>query len=252
MNKTSIEWCDYTWNPVTGCLHSCRRTYCYNTIKFTSPLNRFGAIYINEAGNRVSEKDWKTRETNRAHIAKESEVYPYGYDPTLYPHRLNEPLKKKKSGRIFVVDTGDLFGEWVPKEWIDKVLEIVNAGYWHTFLFLTKNPKRMLQFTFPPNAWVGTSVNSDKDVRRAEIIKDVNARVKYLSIEPLLGEISFSLKGVDWVIVGAQTGKNPVIPEKGWIESILHQTERYNIPIFMKGNIKPYYTFDLPQKFPVV
>jgi protein gp37 len=251
MNKTSIEWTDYTWNPVTGCLHSCRNTYCYNTIKFTSPLNRFGARYIGEDGSIVREKDWRKRENNQLHIAQKGEIYPYGFDPTFYPHRLKEPLKIKKPAKIFVVDTGDLFGEWVAGEWIEQILDVIKVCYWHTFIFLTKNPKRMLKYTFPPNVWAGTTVNSDKDIKRAEIIKNVSARITYLSIEPLLGEVSFCLEGLQWIIVGAQTGNKPVIPEKFWVDKILRDAERFNMPVFMKSNIKPYYP-GLIQKFPLL
>lgn len=82
MNKTTIEWTDYTWNPITGCLHPCRYTYCYNTIKSTSFLNRFGSKYKLENGYFVYEKDWKKRQTGKTHIAQKGEIYPY--DMTLH------------------------------------------------------------------------------------------------------------------------------------------------------------------------
>jgi protein gp37 len=241
MNRTSIEWCDYTWNPVSGCLHRCRDVYCYNTMKATAPLNRFGARYIDGSGRPVYEKDWKARETGECHIAKEGEIYPYGYDPTLYPHRLDEPLRVRKPGRIFVVDTGDLFGRWVPAEWIEQVIDAARRCPQHTFQFLTKNPKRLLDFEFPENAWVGTSVNSGKDKGMAEVLKKASAPVRFLSIEPLLGRVSFDLEGLQWLIIGAQTGKDPVRPEREWVEDILSMAGKLRIPVFLKDNIAHVY-----------
>jgi len=248
MNKTSIEWCNYTWNPITGCFHPCRNTYCYNTIKLSSPLNRFGAKY-KKNGSFHFEKNWKQRETGKCHIAEKGEIYPYGYDPTFYPHRLDEPLKVKKPAKIFVVDTGDMFGGWVPEEWIDQILNVVKQCNWHTFQFLTKNPERLIKYDFPDNAWVGTSVNSDKDIKRSNFIKQSKAKIKYLSIEPLLGPVTFDLKGIDWIIIGAQTGKNPFIPKTEWIDKIIKQSNKYKIPVFFKENIKQYSNYFV-QQFP--
>jgi len=249
MNKTVIEWTDFTWNPVSGCKHKCRYEYCYNTIKAQSPLNRFGAQYIDEFGKIKPDRNWKSRETGENHIAQKGEIYPYGYDPTFYPHRLNEPFKITTPSKVFVVDVGDLFGEWVPAEWIEQVLDVVRRCPHHTFQFLTKNPNRYLEYEFPDNSWVGTTVNSDQDALRAEILKKVPAPVRYLSIEPLLGEISFNLSGVQWIILGAQTGKNPVIPQKNWIDRIITETRRLNIPLFMKDNISAHST-TFVRKFP--
>lgn len=250
MNKTSIEWCDFTWNPITGCFHPCRDTYCYNTMKSTSPLNRFGARYKDSDGTFKYEKDWRKRQTGQCHIAHKGEIYPYGYDPTFYPHRLNEPLKVKKPSKIFVVDTGDMFGNWIPEEWIEQIFETVKKCDWHTFQFLTKNPKRLIRYEFPDNAWVGTSVNSDEDRKRAESIKKAKARVKFLSIEPLLGPVTFDLKGIDWIIIGAQTGKHPVAPEREWIEGIVKQSEKLNISLFLKNNLRKYSDNYFEQQFP--
>lgn len=249
MNKTNIEWCDYTWNPVSGCYHPCRDVYCYNTIKKTSPLNRFGARHLNGAGVMVAERDWRSRETGKPHEAKPGEIYPFGYDATIYPHRLKEPLKEKTTARIFVVDVGDLFGAWVPKEWIEQVLDVTGQCPKHTFQFLTKNPNRLLEFEFGGNCWVGTTVNYDKDAEKAEIVKQVSAPVRFLSIEPLLGEVSFDLRGFQWLIVGAQTGKNPPLPDNEWVDGILKQTARAHIPVFMKDNLMQRYSGRLLKDF---
>lgn len=250
MNKTSIEWCDYTWNPVTGCFHVCRNIYCYNTMKSTSPLNRFGARYIGTDGQVCVEKSWRKRETGKVHVVKNAkEIYGYGFDPTFYPHRLNEPLKIKQPSKIFVVDTGDLFGSWVPIHWVEQIIDVVKQCDRHIFMFLTKNPKRYQEFDFPGNCWLGSSVNNNKDCGNVEMLKQVTAKIKYLSIEPLLGPVTCNLKGIQWIIIGAQTGKNPLNPERGWVDGLLKQAERHRIPVFIKTNIEQF--CDNPtQEFP--
>lgn len=238
MNKTNIEWTDFSWNPVTGCLHACRSTYCYNTMKSTSPLNRFGAQYFNRDGIKVSEKKWRKKETGKCHIAQKGEIYPFGYDPTFYPHRLGEPLKEKMPSRIFTVDTGDLFGEWVPEKWIKEVLDVIRKCPHHTFQLLTKNPKRYSEFDIPDNAWIGTTINSDDDKERVDQLRNAKAKVKYLSIEPLMGEVTISFDGLQWIIVGAMTGKNPFVPKPEWITKIIKEADRHDIPVFTKENIR--------------
>ena len=248
MNKTNIEWTDFTWNPVSGCKHKCRYEYCYNTQKHQSRLNRFGAKFKEENEIKI-EKNWSARETGENHVAKAGEVYPFGYDPTFYPHRLLEPIREKTASLIFVVDVGDLFGAWVPDEWINQILDVVRECPHHTFQFLTKNPNCYLQFEFPENSWVGTSINSDKDAQRAKIIQEVKAPVRFLSIEPLLGEVSFDFAGLQWIILGAQTGKNPQKPKQQWIDHIIDQTRQLKIPLLMKDNISKYSTAVI-QEFP--
>jgi protein gp37 len=219
-------------------------------MKNTAPLNRFGAKYRNDSGACVYEKDWRKRENGQCHIAMPGEVYPYGYDPTFYPHRLPEPHKVKTGHKIFVVDTGDLFGEWVPKEWIEQVLSIAAECNWHKFIFLTKNPKRMLDFTFPLNSWVGTTTITDDDKWRADIIKEVKAPVRFLSIEPLHGPLTFDFDGLQWITVGAQTGRNVVFPDKKWVDGVLHSAADYKIPVFVKDNLKVYYDYADMKQFP--
>jgi protein gp37 len=252
MNKTQIEWCDYTWNPVTGCKHQCRDVYCYNTMKRTAPLNRFGAKYKTGSNLFIREKNWRSRETGKNHTAEKGEVYPFGYDPTFYPHRLQEPYKVRKSSKIFVVDTGDLFGSWVPREWIEKVLQVAVDNPHHTFQFLTKNPERMMDFNFPQNAWAGTSINTNSDKSRANTIKKVDATVSWISIEPLRGPVEFDFSGLQWIVIGAQTGRNAVIPQDNWIDNILENADNLSIPVFMKFNLRPHYSGNLVQNFPTI
>jgi len=248
MRKTLIEWTDWTWNAVTGCLHQC--PYCYN-LRPGSLLSRFGAVYIKNGKTCTETLDWRRRETGEIHIAHKGERIPYGYDPTFYPHRLEDPLKKKRPSKIFTCDCGDLFGDWVPKEWIEEVLRVVKKCPQHTFQFLTKNPRRYLDFEpLSDNSWAGTTVTCNKDHGRAKIMKKVKVPIRFLSIEPLLGEISFPLDNIDWIIVGAQTGKNPLRPKKEWIENILTSAREEGIPVFLKNNLRPYYPPSI-QEFPL-
>jgi protein gp37 len=244
MRKTSIEWTDWTWNPITGCLSHC--SYCYN-LRPGSLLGRFGAVYIENGKTCTETLNWRRRETGEIHIARKGERIPFGYDPTFYPHRLEDPLKKRRPSKIFVCDCGDLWGNWVPDEWILEVLKVVKMCPQHTFQFLTKNPGRYLDFELPDNSWAGTTVTSNKDSERAKIITQVRVPVGFLSIEPLLGEIDFSFNGIQWIIIGAQTGRNPVKPKKEWIEKILSNARKLKIPIFLKNNLRPYYPVSVPQ-----
>ena len=248
MRKTSIEWTDWTWNPLTGCLSHC--SYCYN-LRPGSLLGRFGAIYIENGKTCMETLNWRRRETGKIHIARKGERIPFGYDPTFYPHRLEDPLKKRRPSKIFVCDCADLWGDWIPNEWIEKVLKVVKMCPQHTFQLLTKNPKRYLDFEpLPDNAWAGTTVTSNEDYGRAIIMKKVKVPVRFLSIEPLLGEVDFPFDGIQWIIIGAQTGRNPLRPKKEWIEKILSNARKMNIPIFLKNNLRSCYPLSL-QQFPL-
>jgi protein gp37 len=247
MRKTLIEWTDWTWNPLTGCLSRC--SYCYN-IRPGSLLSRFGAAYIERGKTCIETSNWRKRETGKLHIARKGERIPFGFDPTFYPHRLEDPLKKGRSSKIFVCDCGDLWGDWVPNEWIDEVLKVVKKCPQHTFQFLTKNPQRYLDFEpLPENSWAGTTVTSNEDYERTKIMKKVKVPIRFLSIEPLLGEVTFPFDNIEWIIIGAMTGKNPVRPKKEWIDRILSNARKHGIPIFLKNNLRSCYSFSL-QQFP--
>ncbi len=207
MNRTKIEWTDFTWNPVTGCLHGC--PYCYGR----KIANRFRSIF------------------------------PNGYKPTFHPERLEEPYRIKKPSKIFVCSMGDLFGNWVPAKWIEAVIRVAEDNPQHIFQFLTKNPARYKEFSFPRNCWLGTTVTSYEDQDR---ILDLprygeNGRtINFVSFEPLLGEVN--LEGwiwgyIDWVIIGAQT--NPYRPPKPeWVERIIVGARRNGKPVFLKDNLR--------------
>jgi protein gp37 len=129
MNRTRIEWCDRTWNPVTGCLHGCPYCYARNLVW------RFGKTY--GAPKKINSLDMPIYDEEHYQVQ-----YPFGFAPTFLRYRLEEPQLIKQPQNIFVCSMADLFGEWVPDEWIDKVFDVCNGAPQHRFLFLTKNPKR--------------------------------------------------------------------------------------------------------------
>jgi len=221
LNRTKIEWTDFTWNPVTGCLHGCE--YCY--------------------GRKIAKRFPK--------------LFPNGYEPTFHPERLKEPYQVSKrfrsknpnlprgSAMIFTVSMGDLFGDWVSIEWIYPILNVVRNNPHHIFQFLTKNPYRLKDFPFTQNSWVGATVDwvtteSLTRVRNA-LSKVRNPSIRFISIEPFL-HLDFlvepeDFEGFDWIIIGAQT--NPYRPPKPeWVERILIAAEKLDIPVFLKDNLR--------------
>lgn len=234
MNKTKIEYVDYTWNPVTGCLHDC--DYCYAR----RIVNRFKAKENLTYIDGIKPKHLSTI------------PYPYGFLPTFHPQRLDAPKKLKKSSRILVVSMGDLFGEFIPDKWINKVLEVVKECSQHTFLFLTKNPNRYYSFKFPNNAWIGASAVNRPDekarpmeegfiVTNAHTVADTMSFFErsFLSIEPLLNDVSLDIdiSFIDWIIVGAQTGPGAIKPKREWVENLIDIARACNVPIFLKDNL---------------
>jgi protein gp37 len=191
----------------------------------------------------LTEKDWQSRETpgHQCYVAAQGERYPRGYDPTYYPGRLNEPKKERGPQRIFAVSVGDLFGSWVPAAWIKSVIGVMEHCNWHRFYLLTKNPKRYAEFSFPSNCWLGATVTSDRDIKTLQTLQSIPHEKKFLSIEPLVGQITLRLDGIGWTIIGAMTGENPIVPNEIWIEQALTSARRVGSKIFMKDNILPFY-----------
>ena len=253
MNKTKIEWCDMTWNPVTGCLHGCNYCYAQGNAK------RFGGRWNQNTGGNIVKDDGKLHEigTPLLYERKNGDLcnapFPYVFSPTLYKYRLDELSKIKTPQNIFVCSMADLFGEWVPEEWIRRVFEECLENPQHRYLFLTKNPKRYEQFIDEPmsnNMWFGFSQTKNEHVG-FDTHPSWNV---FVSIEPLLCDLSekASPEGIDWVIIGAETGnrKGKVKPKREWIESIVADCRSFKVPVFMKSSLAEIWQEPLVQEYP--
>lgn len=260
-NKTKIDWCDSTWNPVTGCLHGCE--YCY--ARRIAERFRAKEIYdpecqcqrkLIERGmlkgiGKPLEFDYPWEQKNKDGSITNA-AYPFGFDPTFHRYKLDELQRWKKPRTIFVCSMADLFGEWVPDEWIEQVFRACEAAPQHRYLFLTKNPQRFKLLResgikLPNGCWIGTSVSKDKEeydqyTGRTRYISDnwdTNANW-FVSVEPILERMSRNsienLTAMNWVIVGAETGtrKEKIVPQKEWIDEIADECKRCRVPIFMK------------------
>lgn len=252
MNKTKIEWCDYTWNPVTGCLHGCE--YCYAQ----RIANRFGLAFAPKLdeidGCKYDSPEGLDTmlELNKPYYKNgRIQPYPMAFLPTFHKYRLDEPKKVTKPSKIFVSSMGDLFGDWVPDEWIQDVFKACEATPQHKYMFLTKNPKRygqsnLYQIFQKENIWIGTTITGKNDAARARwlLATTLPETNTFLSIEPLLepvgGDIAeiYPHSRVKWVIIGAQTGPGAIPPKPGWVQNVIDQARAVNIPIFLKDNLK--------------
>lgn len=259
MNKSDIEWTEYTWNPISGCLHGC--PYCYAR---KQSLRFGGDVRLNMADERC--KHWADSETlfvlDKPFISREdrSLSFPFGFSPTLHEYRMNVPQQHKKGCNIFVCSMADLFGEWVPDKWIDRVLAACDSAPQHNYMFLTKNPKRIYERVYSENMWLGRSVTNVKQAvalptNDPENIDGFKANT-FLSIEPLLEPVAdylkISIPYEKWVIIGAESGnrKEKVVPERRWIEDIVGLCVKNGIPVFMKSSLVPIWKDDLLQQYP--
>ena len=213
MNKTKIEWADFTWNPVTG---------CYGPEGSKESPNWCPYCYAKKIATRF----------------KGTEAFPEGFKPTFHPDRLLDPYEMKKPSRIFACSMTDLFGPWLPDNWVGEVLFSIGNVPRHTFIILTKSARNLLKWQryFPTNLWLGITVTEQKDVERISYLRTVDQNVKLISFEPLLGPINVNLEGIDRIIIGAQT--NPTrIPKKDWVVALINQARELGISIFLKKNL---------------
>jgi protein gp37 len=260
MNKTKIEWCTMTWNPVTGCLHAC--PYCYAKRE----VNRFAGRFkkTEERIHSLNTPEYKEIEhydngcasimasITPPEIKLRRIAWPFGFEPTFHRYRLDEPQHTKKPQNVFVCSMADLFGEWVPEKWIQEVFKACEKAPQHRYLFLTKNPKRYEQFIdmpMPDNMWFGFS-----QTKRVPIGYDTHPSWHtFVSMEPLLERLDKATpQGIDWVIIGAETGsrKGKVIPERAWVEEIVNDCRRIGTPVFMKNSLAEIWGEPLIQEYP--
>lgn len=259
---TKIEWCDSTWNPVTGCLHGC--TYCYARriaerfgARGRAETSAFHAVHPCAGGWRLHVLDYPLSRIAReprpagavgwpATPGRGKDPYPFGFDPTLYRYRLGQPGKWKEPRTVFVCPMADLFGRWVPDEWIREVFDACDAAPQHRYVFLTKNPNRYIDLAkkgmLPQEHWYGYTANRQSDLWEFEHAGDCPAKNLFVSVEPILEPIELRISThvpMDWVIVGAETGnrKGKVTPEKEWIQGIMEECYYSVTPLFMKDSL---------------
>ena len=210
MAKSSIEWTGKTWNPTTGCDHA-------------SP--GCGHCYAETFSHRLK--------------AMRQPKYVNDFELTLHPDTLNIPFTWKKPSDIFVNSMSDLFHVDVPLDFILKVFETMRQAHWHRFQILTKRSGRLLGFSekidWPPNVWMGVSVESADYASRIDHLRATGAKTKFLSLEPLLGPLDdLHLNGIDWVIVGGESGPGSRPMKEVWVQSILRQCEQRKVLFFLK------------------
>ena len=261
--KTKIDWCDATWNPVTGCEHRC--PYCYAK----GIAERFGTNWLPDENPDDYKCVLDGTETHaileldgmQARKQKDGRIvpaaFPLGFTPTLHRYRLDGSQQWKQPRNIFVCSMADLFGDWVPLEWIQEVFEACEAAPQHRYLFLTKNPKRYADLyaknilPIRKRYWYGTTVTSPEQPFFYIKVPDDNPHT-FVSIEPIMGSFGKIKDLPDWVIVGAETGnrKGRVAPQKEWIDGIATECKRCRTPIFMKESLRDLMGSDFRQEFP--
>lgn len=243
MDKSKIEWCDSTWNPVTGCRHGC--PYCYAR-RIADRFKPFGLPHLTEKGVYEGLNELDTPIITACKDGKDRVyAYPYGFEPTLHRYRLNE-YEKKKGRTIFVCSMADLFGKWAPDSWIEEVFAACEKAPQHRYLFLTKNPQRYAELAragkLPQrdNMWYGSTLDSMKAKRYPGRLLDNT----FVSIEPFTEYMDVGLGsfgGDKWVVIGAETGnrKGKVTPQKEWIDKICETADLTQMAVFMKDSLIP-------------
>jgi protein gp37 len=208
--KSKIEWTEVTWNPVTGCTKiskGCKNCYA---AKMAVRLKAMG-----------------------------KPKYADGFEVRIHEECLGEPLKSKKPSLIFVNSMSDLFHEEVPLEFIKQVFVTMNSAPWHTFQVLTKRADRLAelaaQLNWTSNIWVGVSVEGNEYKRRIDCLREIPAAIKFISFEPLIDEVrDINLRGIDWAIVGGESGPGARKMEPEWVLAIKEECEAQDVLFYFK------------------
>jgi protein gp37 len=220
-DSTAIEWTDATWNPVTGCTKvsaGCDRCYA----------ERFSERFRGVPGH----------------------PFEAGFDLTLRPARLQQPLLWREPRMIFVNSMSDLFHKEIPTAFVDAVLDTMERAHWHTFQVLTKRSSLMRNFLQrrygagrgARHMWFGVSVEDGTKLSRVRHLREAPAGIRFLSIEPLIGPIgTLDLTGIDWVIVGGESGPGARYMDPEWVREVRDQCVRADVAFFFKqwGGLRP-------------
>ncbi len=210
MAQSKIEWTESTWNPLTGCdkiSPGCK--HCY--------------------AERMAKRLRAMGQPN----------YANGFEVTLHPHALTLPLTWKRPQTVFVNSMSDLFHRDVPVDYIQRVFDTMRAADWHRFQVLTKRSVRLRsvneELSWSENIWMGVSVETSRYTHRIDDLRETHAAIKFLSLEPLLGPLpSPNLEGIDWVIVGGESGPKSRPMDPAWVTEIRDQCLESNVPFFFK------------------
>ncbi|HFD86484.1 MAG TPA: phage Gp37/Gp68 family protein, partial [Gammaproteobacteria bacterium] len=209
--QSNIEWTEQTWNPTTGCTKispGCKHCYAET---MAHRLHAMGAP-----------------------------GYEQGFSLSLHPDRLSQPLKRKKPTIYFVNSMSDLFHEAIPDSFLDQVMDVIQKTPQHTYQILTKRAERLSHYfrerACPDNVWLGVSVEDRRyGVPRIDLLRKVDANIRFLSIEPLLEDIgTIDLTGIHWVIVGGESGPKARPMRAEWVENIQCQAEQAGVAFFFK------------------
>ena len=266
LHKSRIDWCDYTWNPVTGCRHGC--SYCYARriadrfkpqacerpeVNPLECLPRGSGLYYLDVPAQVVDQDGRRLRGT---------PYPKGFEPTFHAYTLDFPQHMDKPSKIFVSSMGDLFGEWVPDSWVETVFEAAEKAPQHTYLFLTKNPSRYLEMALAhklpdrENFWYGTTIVAPENpfffARGYKTFLSIEPMLEPFPREPESGMNPFYMTSIGWVIIGAMTGPGSKRqqPERQWVENVVNAAADARIPVFMKGSLRPIWGEALVQMYP--
>lgn len=210
MRTTKIEWTDKTWNPITGCTKkSAGCAHCYAEVM----TRRLKAMRL--------------------------EKYRNGFNITLHEDELEQPLKWRGTHNIFVCSMSDIFHESVPFEFVDKIMAVIVNTPQHRYQILTKRAERMAEYfknkPIPVNVWLGVTVECKDTKCRINELRHLNASVKFLSCEPLLEDLEeLNLDGIDWVIVGGESGPKARPMKEEWVLNIKEQVEKQDTAFFFK------------------
>lgn len=209
--KSKIEWTEQTWNPVTGCTKisaGCKHCYAETMARRLQAMNVRG--------------------------------YENGFNLSILPERLSEPLKRKKPTIYFVNSMSDLFHENIDEHFIEQVFSVIQEAKQHQFQILTKRADRLEYFfsnrNVPANAWIGVTVeNKEHGLARIDYLRKVNAKIRFLSCEPLLEDLGeMNLQNIHWVIVGGESGKNARPMAIEWAENVQQQCQNQKVKFFFK------------------
>jgi protein gp37 len=247
VNDTAIAWTDVTWNPASGC-------------------------------QKVSEGCKHCYAETLAENKRGTAAFPRGFELTLRPHKLREPFKLKTPSLVFVNSMSDLFWDQIPTAYVDQIVDVIEQTPQHQYQVLTKRPDRMLAYSrrrkLPGNFWAGVTIEATRFVSRADTLREVDAEIRFISAEPLLSALIYhtagrsagpgplDLGGIDWVIVGGESGTHLADPEKcakhalvtrdasgwhprpqcaQWVRDIRDACEARSVAFFFKqwGGIRP-------------